>query len=172
MGKQDLNMHVLTALSCGPCGSWSTCSCQAGSATGVQEGCAGGDKAAFVPPACSLRSRMTWGLVRCSVQCKLQPSVYSQCEALCTVTLCEPWEWGTAKGHCSLLRCALSWVSVPALLPAGSNASEPVPSTHTQARRAPLQGPVPAASKAHLCPHCRGLPAATDSVIELSSSSQ
>lgn len=30
--KLDLNMHVLTALSCGPRGSWSTCGYQAGSA--------------------------------------------------------------------------------------------------------------------------------------------
>lgn len=66
-GKLDLNMHVLTALSCGPCGSWSTCSYRAGSGTGVRQSCAGGDKAAFVPPACLLRSRMTRGPVRCSV---------------------------------------------------------------------------------------------------------
>lgn len=33
--KLDLNLHVFTAVSCGRCGSWSTCSFQAGSATGV-----------------------------------------------------------------------------------------------------------------------------------------
>lgn len=102
---------VFTALSYGPCGSWSLCSNQAGSRSRCPPALCWRWQSSFCATCAfaALRDEVGAGAMLHAVP-QLPLSVRSEREALCAVTLGNPGSWGQPRDTVSC--CALCWVSV------------------------------------------------------------